>query len=203
MRESKSFNKNPTNKTLYHALMESLIADEDAMNQGVADLIKHRKRPHDDEDRDQDPPAGSDQRLKKRKTSKDAEPPKIQSQLVLLKIPHVISQNQLAVTNVDWFKKPARPPTPDPEWNKDKSVDNEPIHTWLNDLANAEKTTLTFNDLMRTPIDFSTFAMNHLKISNLTKVDLVGPVYNLLKGTCKSCVELEYNMEECYRNLSD
>ncbi|GKF49416.1 hypothetical protein Tco_0142667 [Tanacetum coccineum] len=45
--------------------------------------------------------------------------------------------------------------------------------------------------------------MNHLKISNLTKVDLVGPVYNLLKGTCKSCVELEYNIEECYHNLSD
>ncbi|GJT60388.1 hypothetical protein Tco_1003921 [Tanacetum coccineum] len=30
-----------------------------------------------------------------------------------------------------------------------------------------------------------------------------GPVYNLLKGTCKSCVELEYNMEECYKALND
>ncbi|GJS56567.1 reverse transcriptase domain-containing protein [Tanacetum coccineum] len=40
-------------------------------------------------------------------------------------------------------------------------------------------------------------------ISKLTKADLVGPVYNLLKGTCKSCVELKYNMEECYRALSD
>ncbi|GJY93579.1 hypothetical protein Tco_0509361 [Tanacetum coccineum] len=56
---------------------------------------------------------------------------------------------------------------------------------------------------MSTPIDFSAFAMNRLKISKLTKADLVGPVYNLLKGTCKSCVELEYNMEECYRALSD
>ncbi|GKE27982.1 hypothetical protein Tco_1443366 [Tanacetum coccineum] len=51
---------------------------------------------------------------------------------------------------------------------------------------------------MSTPIDFSAFDMNHLKINNLTKADLVGSVYNLLKGTCKSCVKLEYNIQECY-----
>nr|GEW91364.1 hypothetical protein [Tanacetum cinerariifolium] len=27
-------------------------------------------------------------------------------------------------------------------------------------------------------------------------------MFNLLKGTCKSCVELEYNMDECYRTLT-
>ncbi|GKB58101.1 hypothetical protein Tco_0914287 [Tanacetum coccineum] len=42
------------------------------------------------------------------------------------------------------------------------------------------------------------FTMNRLQIDNLTKELLVRPVYNLLKGTCKSCVELDYNMEECY-----
>ncbi|GJR44724.1 hypothetical protein Tco_1312827 [Tanacetum coccineum] len=72
-----------------------------------------------------------------------------------------------------------------------------------NDLAKARKPPLTFNELMITPIDFSAYAMNQLKISNLTKADLVGPVYNLLKGTCISCVELEYNMEEFYKALTD
>ncbi|GJR51021.1 hypothetical protein Tco_1401542 [Tanacetum coccineum] len=56
---------------------------------------------------------------------------------------------------------------------------------------------------MSTPIDFSAFAMNRLKLNKITRADLVGPVFNLLKGTCKSCVELEYNMEECYRALID
>ncbi|GJU49710.1 hypothetical protein Tco_1219265 [Tanacetum coccineum] len=60
-----------------------------------------------------------------------------------------------------------------------------------------------FNELMSTPIDFTAFAMNRLQISDLTKADLVGPVYNLLKGTYKSYVELEYNMEECYKALND
>ncbi|GJU90844.1 hypothetical protein Tco_1303267 [Tanacetum coccineum] len=56
---------------------------------------------------------------------------------------------------------------------------------------------------MATPIDFSKFAMNRLKIDKLTKAHLIGPVYNLLKGTCQSSIELEYNMEECYKALSD
>ncbi|GJR16080.1 hypothetical protein Tco_0798732 [Tanacetum coccineum] len=38
--------------------------------------------------------------------------------------------------------------------------------------------------------------MIRLKISKLIKADLVRSVFNLLKGTCKSYVELEYNMED-------
>nr|GEV73187.1 hypothetical protein [Tanacetum cinerariifolium] len=34
-------------------------------------------------------------------------------------------------------------------------------------------------------------------------MDLVGPVYKLLKGTWQSSIELEYNMKECYKALSD
>ncbi|GKD55253.1 hypothetical protein Tco_1288640 [Tanacetum coccineum] len=32
---------------------------------------------------------------------------------------------------------------------------------------------------------------------------MVGPSYNILKGTCRSYIELEYNMEECYKALTD
>ncbi|GKA58200.1 hypothetical protein Tco_0757388 [Tanacetum coccineum] len=73
MHESKSFNKHPANKTLYHALMESKIAYENAMDQGVADLIKHKERLHDDDDRDQYPPAGRPRVEEKKKASKDAD----------------------------------------------------------------------------------------------------------------------------------
>nr|GEW30593.1 reverse transcriptase domain-containing protein [Tanacetum cinerariifolium] len=37
----------------------------------------------------------------------------------------------------------------------------------------------------------------------ITKVNLVGPFYNLLKGTCQSSIELAYNMKECYKALTD
>ncbi|GJW61007.1 hypothetical protein Tco_0110342 [Tanacetum coccineum] len=55
---------------------------------------------------------------------------------------------------------------------------------------------------MHTSIDFSAFVMNRLQIENLIKEILVGPAYNLLKGTCKSYVELDYTMEEFYHALS-
>ncbi|GJV65200.1 hypothetical protein Tco_1476028 [Tanacetum coccineum] len=37
MHANKSFNQNPANHRLYHALMEALIEDENAMDKGVAD----------------------------------------------------------------------------------------------------------------------------------------------------------------------
>ncbi|GKC30224.1 hypothetical protein Tco_1037518 [Tanacetum coccineum] len=42
MTKTKSFNKNTKYKALYHALMESIIKDEDAMDKGVAEGLKKR-----------------------------------------------------------------------------------------------------------------------------------------------------------------
>ncbi|GJY79722.1 hypothetical protein Tco_0485523 [Tanacetum coccineum] len=49
---------------------------------------------------------------------------------------------------------------------------------------------------MSTPIDFSAYVINNLKIDNLTQEHLVGPAFNLLKRTCRSRVELKYHFEE-------
>nr|GEW13018.1 hypothetical protein [Tanacetum cinerariifolium] len=40
-------------------------------------------------------------------------------------------------------------------------------------------------------------------ISDLTQDILVGSAYKMLKGTCRSYVKLEYNMEECYKAPTD
>nr|GEZ26748.1 hypothetical protein [Tanacetum cinerariifolium] len=52
-------------------------------------------------------------------------------------------------------------------------------------IAKAVKPPLTFNELMSTPINFSAYVMNNLKIDNLTQEHLVGPTSNLLKGACR------------------
>ncbi|GJT26306.1 hypothetical protein Tco_0906581 [Tanacetum coccineum] len=70
-------------------------------------------------------------------------------------------------------------------------------------MVSTAKDPLTFDELMATPIDFSKYAMNRLQIENLTQEILVGPVYNLLKGTCTSSIEFEYNMKECFKSLID
>ncbi|GJZ33958.1 hypothetical protein Tco_0579394 [Tanacetum coccineum] len=85
--------------------------------------------------------------------------------------------------NTKWFKQPLRPPTPDPEWNKRQVILDQPAQPWFNQMVSALKDPLTFNDLMATPIDFSKYVLNGLKIDNLTQDILIGHALNLLKGT--------------------
>ncbi|GJS99967.1 hypothetical protein Tco_0821137 [Tanacetum coccineum] len=56
---------------------------------------------------------------------------------------------------------------------------------------------------MDTPLEFSSFMMNRLKIDTLTPELLAGPTFELMKGTCKSLVELEYFFEEVYKATTD
>nr|GEU84162.1 hypothetical protein [Tanacetum cinerariifolium] len=104
-----------------------------------------------------------------------------------------------AASKVDWFKKPKQPPTPDPDWNKRQHVDFRPPKTWISNIANAKNPPTSFDELMDTPSDFSVLVMNRLKITNLAQEILAGPTFNLLKGTCKSCTELEYHFKECFK----
>ncbi|GKD46912.1 hypothetical protein Tco_1271557 [Tanacetum coccineum] len=67
----------------------------------------------------------------------------------------------------------------------------------------ATKDPLTFIDLMATPIDFSKYVLNGLKIENLTQDILLGHAFNLLKGTCSSSIKLEYNFQECFNALTN
>ncbi|GKF55800.1 hypothetical protein Tco_0166140 [Tanacetum coccineum] len=53
--------------------MESLIEDENDMDQGLADSIKQKKRQHDDADKDEGPTTGLDRGLKRHRTRKGTE----------------------------------------------------------------------------------------------------------------------------------
>ncbi|GJV36136.1 hypothetical protein Tco_1408613 [Tanacetum coccineum] len=73
----------------------------------------------------------------------------------------------------------------------------------MNLASSAEKPSKTFDELMSTPIDFSAFIMNVLKINNLTQETLLGHAFRLLKGTRSNYAGLEYDFEECYKALSE
>nr|GEY34790.1 hypothetical protein [Tanacetum cinerariifolium]GEY51104.1 hypothetical protein [Tanacetum cinerariifolium] len=79
----------------------------------------------------------------------------------------------------DWFQKPAKPPT---------------LYHDSRD---------SFNELMETPLDFSAFVMNRLKVDTMTAEVLVGLTFELTKGSCKSLVELEYFLKEVYKATTD
>nr|GFA47642.1 hypothetical protein [Tanacetum cinerariifolium] len=71
------------------------------------------------------------------------------------------------------------------------------------DLAKQADSRSSFDELMDTPVDFSTFLMNRLKVDTLTLKFLAGPTYELMKGSCKSLVELEFFLEEVYKATTD
>nr|GEU92507.1 hypothetical protein [Tanacetum cinerariifolium] len=202
MQKSKLYRGAQKHKDLYDGLVKSYKLDKDLFESyGKAYSIK---RDHKDKYKDEDPPVGSDQGLKTKKTSKDIEPSKGSKSKESNDLGNTDNQpNVEAVLELDWFKKPKRPPTPDSDWNATKSIDFRPPQTWISRISQAEKPLLTFVELMSTPIDFLVFVMNNLKIDNLTQKHLVGLAFNLLKGTCRSQVEIEYHFEECYKAVTD
>ncbi|GKB32445.1 hypothetical protein Tco_0871846, partial [Tanacetum coccineum] len=92
----------------------------------------------------------------------------------------------------------------DDEPMKETTPQQGQTQNWLMTLASsADKPSNTFDELMSTPIDFSPYIINGLKISNLTQKTLLGPAFKLLKGTRTNYAELEYDFEECYKALSE
>nr|GEV15377.1 hypothetical protein [Tanacetum cinerariifolium] len=173
MHANRSFNINPDDHRLYHALMEVLIEDK-----RVADIIQDYKRKHDD---DEDPPARPNQgkaSSKGSKTSKFAPAKELVEEPIAEvvmddagdDVVHDDDQLQDAsepkttkTPNPYWFTQPPRPPTPDPKWNKRQVVLDQPEQPWFNQMVFSIKDPLTFDDFMATSIDFSKLNWNNPK----------------------------------------
>ncbi|GKC19914.1 hypothetical protein Tco_1022064, partial [Tanacetum coccineum] len=178
-----------------------------------------RSRKDKDKDKDEDPSAGSDRGTKSQPKSFGKF---VQSEEPVFKIadsdmPHDQEGNlgdnnedeprNETASRRDWFKKPTPPQEPtDPDWNISKTTQEGPTQNWLMTLAastSIDKSLKDFVELMSTPIDFSGYILNGLKIENLTQEILLGPAFRLLKGTRSNYAELEYDFEECYKALSE
>ncbi|GJW91257.1 hypothetical protein Tco_0168810 [Tanacetum coccineum] len=120
---------------------------------------------------------------KRSRKGKDSEPPKKSSKSKESsngKTPPKTSKTAKSVTaeeskdNSIWFKQPPRRETLDPKWKKDSNIDEGQEQTCI--------------------------VSRNIKI---TKADLEGPVFQLLKGTCRSSITLEYHLEQHYLAFFD
>ncbi|GKD04589.1 hypothetical protein Tco_1179563 [Tanacetum coccineum] len=151
MTNSKSFNRSLKQRALYHALVESILEDEDTMDKGVANKLKKRKP--DDANKDEGPSARSDRRKTLATSSKSSKFDKSAKDQVIEPISVQDSDNakhddagyvdmpmdqgeDLGNTNEqpndeaihknDWYKKSRSDSSPDLEWNEGKSIDDGP-----------------------------------------------------------------------------
>nr|GEW55072.1 hypothetical protein [Tanacetum cinerariifolium] len=166
MHANKSFNRNSIDHRLYHALIEALIEDENAMDKGVADTeLESSKKPSTTKETSKGKaPSKGSKTGKFASTKKSVKEP--MTEVVMDDAgedvvhdddqPQDTSEPKTAKTlNLEWFTQPPRPLNPDSEWNKRQVVLDQPKHPWFNQMVSATMDPPTFNDLMATPIDFS------------------------------------------------
>nr|GEW84445.1 hypothetical protein [Tanacetum cinerariifolium] len=175
-------------------------------------VIEKMIQDRDEKDKDEGPSAGSDRGLKKRKTSKDAEP------TISLKTKDSSSRSSKGTkSQPKYSRKSVHAEEPEfkvgdtdtpqgQEGNQGKTPQKGPTQNWLKTLTASTSTCKSLkklDKLMSTPIDFSSYILNGLKTKNMTLEILLGPAFRLLKGTRSNYAELEYNFKECYKALSE
>ncbi|GKF01597.1 hypothetical protein Tco_0028520 [Tanacetum coccineum] len=198
MESNKSIYRYDEQKNLYKALVDAYKSDKLILDT-YGDIVSFKIR-RDDEDKDEEPSVGSNRGSKRRRARKEPESTSARkektSKITGKSIEGSKSHHKSAVESA---QKLGKPPTPDRDWNKTFPDAHGPVQPWLSSLAQIEDPRESFNELMDTPLNFSAFVMNRLKVDTLTPELLAGPTFELMKGSCKSLVELEYFFEEVYK----
>ncbi|GJV41960.1 hypothetical protein Tco_1420400 [Tanacetum coccineum] len=192
MESNKSIHRSDEQKNLYKALVDAYESDKLILDT-YGETVSFKRR-RDEEDKDEEPSAGSNRGSKRRRAGKEPESTSAPKEKTL---PMQRSQVTLLKTQAcNKIKSSSR-----------ETMMNNPLTRRLPKLTGSRNPSdlqllilIRFND---TSFDFSAFVLNRLKIPNLTQEILVGPAFNLLKGTCKSITELEYHLEECSKATTE
>nr|GEX09969.1 hypothetical protein [Tanacetum cinerariifolium] len=188
MEENQSVNRSDIQKNLYNALVESYNSDKDIFS-SYGDIVT-LKRGRDDQDKDEDPSTGSNRVSKRRRSGKEAESSK--------ELTHKESKSTNSLKDASRSQPKSSGKSAHAEEHGQKVDDLEDQSHQEFNTGNDDETSF-----LATPIDFSAFIMNRLKIDNLTQEVLTGSTYDLIKGACKSIVELEYHLEEVFKAAND
>ncbi|GJU63666.1 hypothetical protein Tco_1245501 [Tanacetum coccineum] len=192
MESNKSIHRSDHQKTLYKALVDAYESDKLILDTyGDTVTIKRRR---DDQDEDEEPSAGSNRGSKRRRAGKEPEStsaPKEKTSKSSGKSKEGSKSHHTSTGKSAQAEEPI---------HADKDLE-EPAHQ--DNLARKEDTCDSFNELLDTPLDFLAFVMNLLKVDTLTPEFLAGPTFELMKGSCKSLVELEYFLKEIYKATTD
>nr|GEV70244.1 hypothetical protein [Tanacetum cinerariifolium] len=220
MEGNKSIQRSDEQRNLYKALVEAYEADKTILDSYGETVILKRRRDDDDDDQEEGPSAGSDQGSKRRREGKEPESASAPLETATRSAgmsttgskSRQVSASEFAFAEepvqttsqmVEPSHLPHKPPTPDRDWNKTLPAIQGSTQTWISELAKQADSRSSFNELMDTPLDFFNFIMNRHRVDTLTPELLVGPTFELMKGSCTSLIELEYHLEEVYKATTD
>ncbi|GJS96597.1 hypothetical protein Tco_0803565 [Tanacetum coccineum] len=167
IKKNKTANRNSANYHLYHALMEALIADEDAMDKEVKDRVKDHKRKHDNEGHVSD-----------LEDTDNAHIPKVTAATWFKPIP-----------------EDERPATPEPEWTIPPNDFPEPENNWANSYVTTYQVPAK-NKLQRKTYDIEDYtfvpkprAVIYRYINDQRKLIRLNEIYKFSDGTLTRVME--------------
>nr|GEW03970.1 retrovirus-related Pol polyprotein from transposon TNT 1-94 [Tanacetum cinerariifolium] len=206
MEGNKFIQRSDEQRNLYKALIEAYESDKIILDT-YGETVTLKRRRDDDADKDEEPSVGPDRGSKRRREGKEPEstsaPMETATRSAGRSTQGSQSRQASAKRHPEWFSQQQKPPTPDRDWNKTMLATHRSIQPWISKLAKQPESRSSFNELMDTPLDFSNFLINRLKVDTLTPELLAGPAYELMKGSCKCLVELEYHLEEVFKATTD
>nr|GEZ30954.1 hypothetical protein [Tanacetum cinerariifolium] len=203
MEGNKSIQRSDEQRNLYKAIVDAYEADKTILDTYGESVILKRSR-DDDDDQGKVPSAGSDRGSKRRREGMEPESASAPLEPVTTHACRsTTGSRSRQASHPEWFSQPQKPPTPDRDWNKTLPAVQGSTQTWISELAKQADSRSLFNKLLDTPLDLSNFIMNRLRVDTLTPELLAGPTYELMKGSCKSLIELEYHLEEIYKATMD
>nr|GEZ06603.1 monodehydroascorbate reductase [Tanacetum cinerariifolium] len=203
---NKSIQRSDEQRNLYKALVEAYESDKIILD-AYGETVTLKRRRDDDVDKDKEPSTGPDRGSKRRREGKEPESASAPSKTATRSAGRSTKgsrSRQVSASESALAEEPQqKPPTPDRDWNKTLPAVHVSIQSWISELAKQADSRSSFNELMDTPLDFSNFLMNRLRVDTLTSELLAGPTYELMKGPYKSLIELEYHLEEVYKATID
>nr|GEU42425.1 hypothetical protein [Tanacetum cinerariifolium] len=206
MKGNKSIHRSNEQMNPYKDLIEAYKSNKIILDT-YKDTVMLKRHRDDDADKDEESSVGSDRGSKRQREGKEPESVSAPKEKATRSAEFETCADDQPIVepsqHPEWFSQQKTPPTPDRDWNKTLLVTHESIHSWISELAKKSDSRSSFNELMDTPVDFSAFLMNRLKVDTLTPKLLAGPTYKLIKGSCKGLVELEFFLEEVYNATTD
>nr|GEU62852.1 retrovirus-related Pol polyprotein from transposon TNT 1-94 [Tanacetum cinerariifolium] len=210
--KEQSIQRSDEQRNLYKALVDAYESNKIILDT-YRETVTLKRRRDDDEDKDEEPFAGPDRGSKRHREGKEPESASALTETATRSAGRSTQgsrSRQASASESALAEEPMQTTSQMEEPSHlefDTGADDQPIvqssqHPEC-ELAKQADTRSSFNELMDTPLDFSNFIMNRLRVDTLTLELLNGPTYDLMNGSYKSLIELEYHLEEVYKATTD
>nr|GEV70517.1 retrovirus-related Pol polyprotein from transposon TNT 1-94 [Tanacetum cinerariifolium] len=204
---NKSIQRSDEQRNLYKALVDAYEADKTILESyGETAILKRRLE--DDDDDQEEPFAGSDRGSKRRREGGEHASASTPSEPATRSASRSTTRTQSIQMPTSEFASAEEPVQTTCQMEEpshlvfETGAEDQPIvqtsqhHEWFSQPRKPPSPD-------HTPIEFSNVIMNRLGVDTLTPELLACPAYELMRGSCNSLTELEYHLEEVYKEMTD